>query len=271
MPGATSSDVFVVTTRLRDGSSRRLVLRWYSDDRAADRDPDAVAREVVALDALLGAGIPAPTLIAALDDGSTAAAGVLMSELRGRPLFDLPDPGAIRDVLTAIHAIDPAPLARFRYRGYHEDARLDRPSWWQDRSAWERAVTRTSTARPSGPDTFIHRDFHPGNLLWSSGRFQGVVDWVNACVGPAAVDAAHCRVNLALLFGPERADETIAGDPAWDIELALGILDWEDRANDHWPGAVPSALAALGAPSVDVTTARWRLEAFVGRALAELG
>ena len=85
------------------------------------------------------------------------------------------------------------------------------------------------------------------------------------------MDGAHWRVNLALLFGPERADDIFPGDPAWDIELALGILDWEDGANDHWPGELPSALVAMGAPRVDVATARRRLEAFVGRALAELG
>jgi aminoglycoside phosphotransferase (APT) family kinase protein len=270
LSGATSSDVFRVTTQLRDRSNRRLVLRWYEEARAARREPDAVVREVTALRALTGTGVPAPRLIASYDGGAEAAAGVLMSEIPGRPRFDLPDPGAMLDVLATIHAVDRTPIARYRYRGYHEDARLDRPSWWRDRPAWERAIIRTSTVRPSGPDRFIHRDFHPGNLLWSDDRLQGVVDWVDACIGPAAVDVAHCRVNLALLFGPERAD-IVPGDPAWDIELALGILDWEDGANDRWPDSLPSTLATMGAPLVDVATARRRLEAFVRRALAGLG
>jgi aminoglycoside phosphotransferase (APT) family kinase protein len=271
LPGATSSDVYSLTTRTAAGSTRRLVLRWYPAGPAAIGEPLAVAREAAALRALAGSGVPAPILIATLDDEPSTPAGVLMSELPGRPRFDLPDPGGVRDVLAAIHAVDPAPMAGHRYRGYHEDARLDRPVWWQDRPAWERAATRTSTARPAAPDRFIHRDFHPGNLLWVDGRLAGVVDWVGACVGPAGIDVAHCRLNLALLWGPERADDALPGDPAWDIEAAFGILDWEGDANDRWPGAIPSALVALGALPVDAATTRRRLERFVRLALARLG
>jgi len=271
LPGATSSDVYSVTTRSATGSTRRLVLRWFRAGPAAIGEPLAVAREAAALRALAGSDVPAPVLIATLDTDPSVAAGVLMSELPGRPRFDLPDPAAVRDVLAAIHAVDPAPMAAHHYRGFHEDARLDRPIWWQDRPAWERATARTSTARPTAPDRFIHRDFHPGNLLWVDERLTGVVDWVNACVGPAGIDDAHCRLNLALLWGPERADDALPGDPAWDIEAAFGILDWEGDANDRWPGAMPIALVDLGAPTVDAATTRRRLETFVRRALARLG
>ena len=61
------------------------------------------------------------------------------------------------------------------------------------------------------------------------------------------------------------------GDPAWDIEAAFGALDWEGDANERWPGAIPAALAAMGAPRVEADLARPRLEEFVRRALARLG
>jgi uncharacterized protein involved in copper resistance len=58
------------------------------------------------------------------------------------------------------------------------------------------------------------------------------VDWVNACVGPAGVDVAHCRLNLAMMHGVAEANEFLdayidtAGhyhhDPFWDIDAALG-------------------------------------------------
>ncbi len=131
---------------------------------------------------------------------------------------------------------------------------------------------QTTTARPTGPDAFIHRDFHPANLLWVDGRLTGVVDWVNACVGPAGVDTAHCRVNLAILWGAEAADRQLPGDPAWDVEAAMGALDWgEGRDASDWPGSGLASLAELGAPLVDPATARDRLEGFLGRALASLG
>ncbi len=107
----------------------------------------------------------------------------------------------------------------------------------------------------------IHRDFHPDNVLWSDGRISGVVDWANACLGPAAVDVAHFRVNLAVLHGPATADAVLPGDPAWDLELAMGFLEWGPGA-DAWAGPWPELPA---------DTARSRLETFVARALAALG
>ena len=104
----------------------------------------------------------------------------------------------------------------------------------------------------------------PGQTSCGSGRtLTGIVDWVNACVGPAEVDAAHLRVNLAVLEDVAHADRVVAGDPAWDIEAAFGFLDWGSRdAVEAWPSPWPELGAA---------TARSRLEVFVARALAQLG
>ena len=236
------------------------ILRWYDDDRFLAEEPDAIAREIAALTALAGSGVPAPRLIAA---SARAPAALLMTRLAGSPDPDIPDPAAIIDLLAAIHAVPPGPLARWSYRGYHEDRDLARPSWWRDAGHWHRAVQQTTTSRPRGPAVLIHRDFHPGNVLWSGRALTGIVDWVNACVGPAAVDAAHLRVNLAVLEDVAKADRVVAGDPAWDIEAALDFLDWGSLdAVEAWPGPWPELSA---------DTARVRLEAFVANALAQLG
>ena len=50
---------------------------------------------------------------------------------------------------------------------------------------------------------FLHRDFHPGNLLWTDERITGVVDWVSACAGPPEEDIGHCRANLAIRHGQD--------------------------------------------------------------------
>ena len=166
-------------------------------------------------------------------------------------------------MLDRIHALPTAPLAAWSYRRYHEGITLTRPSWWRGAATWER-VARLAEAPPVVAEpVVIHRDFHPGNLLWVEGRLSGVVDWVEACIGPAAVDASHMRVNLAVLHGAGMADRVIAGDPAWDIEAALDFLDWSPPgAVDAWAGPWPHL-------SADV--ARGRLEAFVAEALARLG
>jgi aminoglycoside phosphotransferase (APT) family kinase protein len=109
----------------------------------------------------------------------------------------------------------------------------------------------------------IHRDFHPGNILWSDGRLSGIVDWVSACVGPALFDDGHLRVNLAIMHGPGEPDRVIPGDPAWDIEAAFSALDWSSTSvNDTWRAPWPHIRADVG---------RRRLEAFVAGALADLG
>ena len=80
---------------------------------------------------------------------------------------------------------------------------------------------------------FIHRDYHPTNVLWRGTAVSGVVDWINACRGPAGVDVAHCRTNLEAMYGLETADQFLARyrdvadgfayDPYWDIDSLLDM------------------------------------------------
>ena len=189
----------------RGGTSRELVLRvhdraWFTDE------PEALAREVVALTRLDGTDIPAPRLMGWSERDPAA---VLMSRVPGAPELTLPDPGAVRALLDRLHALPPDGLSEWSYRGYHEDVVLVRPAWWHDAAIWERAVRQTETNRPEADAVVIHRDFHPGNILWAEGRLSGVVDWVSACVGPAAFDVSHLRVNLAVLHGPDEPDRAI--------------------------------------------------------------
>jgi aminoglycoside phosphotransferase (APT) family kinase protein len=72
---------------------------------------------------------------------------------------------------------------------------------------WARAIAIARAPVPAYEPVLCHRDFHPGNVLWHHGELSGIVDWTHACTGPVAADVAHCRVNLALLFGLEVADE----------------------------------------------------------------
>jgi hypothetical protein len=62
--------------------------------------------------------------------------------------------------------------------------------------------------------------------MWARGRLTGAVDWAFASTGPPAIDVGHCRLNLAVLFGADRAgqfglaDEAETGrrvDPWWDL------------------------------------------------------
>jgi aminoglycoside phosphotransferase (APT) family kinase protein len=93
---------------------------------------------------------------------------------------------------------------------------------------------------PDYAPVLCHRDFHPGNVLWRDGRLSGVVDWTHSCVGPAAADVAHCRVNLAVLFGQDVADEFArrygaVDDLAWfDV---VDLVGWRTLEPWRWQDA----------------------------------
>jgi hypothetical protein len=54
----------------------------------------------------------------------------------------------------------------------------------------------------------LHRECHPGDVLWSRGKVSGVVDWVR--IGSPCANVGHCRVNLAYQFGQEAAERFLA-------------------------------------------------------------
>jgi aminoglycoside phosphotransferase (APT) family kinase protein len=260
MPGANRPSAHVLT----GPNGEALVLRWFDGWPASldevERPVTLVRREALALAALAGSGVPVPRLIAwKADDVPVLLAQRLPGEVRMAP----PDVGALQTVLDRLHATPAGDLAAWSYRGYHEGVSLVRPSWWVGASVWERARVATETRRPTSPPVLIHRDFHAGNLLWSDRELTGVIDWGQACVGPAEFDTAHWRVNHALLHGGDAIPPEMAGDPSWDIEAAFGIFDgWDQDEIDRWRGPWNH---------IDGSTARQRLEAFVVRAVAALG
>ena len=91
------------------------------------------------------------------------------------------------------------------YRPYALEMRRP-PRLGHSADAWRRAIEVVDGPAPSDERRFIHRDYHPGNVLWARGRVSGVIDWVNASIGAPEADVGHCRVNLAGRFGQPAAD-----------------------------------------------------------------
>jgi aminoglycoside phosphotransferase (APT) family kinase protein len=113
------------------------------------------------------------------------------------------------------------------------------------------------TQAPSYRPRFIHRDFHPGNVLWARGRVSGVVDWANACRGPAGCDVATCAGNLIDLGGPGVAARFVAAyeavtgqhhDPYWEIASVLehGPSPWAGFTVESSEARLAAALASMG-------------------------
>jgi aminoglycoside phosphotransferase (APT) family kinase protein len=100
---------------------------------------------------------------------------------------------------------------------------------------WWTAIEVFEGPPPVVERCFIHRDYHPGNVLWSRGRVTGIVDWGHASIGSPYADVGHCRVNLAYQVGQEAAHRFLAHyqdltgrrgyHPYWDIVAAIGGMD----------------------------------------------
>jgi hypothetical protein len=142
-------------------------------------------------------------------------------------------------LLPRIHGTALPPGATLpRFAPYRPDSYRP-PGWARYPRVWERAAEISLGPAPDLPAVLLHRDFHPGNVLWRRGQVSGVVDWMGACAGPAAADVAHCRVNL-LTMGAEVMErftvmwERVAGagyHPWGDVVTIVGFLD---DLRDDW-------------------------------------
>jgi aminoglycoside phosphotransferase (APT) family kinase protein len=241
LAGGTSSAVHAVDVELAGGPTARLVLRRFVRADWLAAEPDLAAREAAALTIAAGSSVPTPSLVAVDPDGDGAGdPAVLMTRLPGvvdwNPTEVETYLRGLAEALPPIHEAvvgdgprppDYAPYAVAMHRA---------PSWAAQPDAWLRAIEVLEGPLPTGEKSFIHRDYHPGNVLWHGGAVSGVVDWVNASVGSPWADVGHCRCNLASEVGPAAADRFLecyrvaAGrhddyHPYWDIVAVIGGLD----------------------------------------------
>jgi Ser/Thr protein kinase RdoA (MazF antagonist) len=220
--GGNTGNVFALDTSDR----KSLVLKLYRPD---PREPDSAWREAHILDLIADRGLPAPRAVAFDREGKACGRPVLLmtrvsGSLRARPT----DRPQLRELVTFARRIHEVQVGQHQlpaYKPWGLDGRLSMPHGWTDRAVWKAAVVVAKAPAPREGECFIHRDFHPGNVLWSGARIAGVVDWLHGCWGPPSVDFAHCRLNLWLDHGPAVADAFMKPDeihPYWDIVDALG-------------------------------------------------
>ncbi|MDV9171465.1 alpha/beta fold hydrolase [Streptomyces sp. W16] len=191
---------------LDDGTD--LVQRTFVKPFFRHHGPGLLAREASVLTLLAGQdGIPAPELVAV--DAAAEHCDhptLLMSALPGRVRVDGDDLDRRLDLLAAqlvrVHGVVPDERPR-TYQAWTSAERVRTP----DGVLWERAVDVIRRDPPPYEGRFLHRDFHPGNVLFTGAgpglRITGVVDWVETSWGPADLDVAHCSTALALLHGTE--------------------------------------------------------------------
>jgi len=250
---------------VRDGDSlQRVVLRRYLRPEQQAERPSCARLEANALEHVAVAPVPTPALLGCDPDGTlTGVPAVLMTELAGQPRWDGQPrtqwANQLAEIAVAVHQLPLPKAGTTRAYSRYSQQSYEPPRWAADRRTWEQAIEIFHRPTPPGPTCFIHRDFHPGNLLWQRSSLSGVVDWESASLGPVHVDLGHCRLNFfygtpALADLLVRAWERITGDTynSWgDIVAIIGVLDGL-RENPPGPSAREALEHALAAAVSDV-------------------
>jgi aminoglycoside phosphotransferase (APT) family kinase protein len=259
-----------------DGS--KLVLRLMTEEPWRRHAGGLLSRESLVQTQLADSDVPAPRSIAV--DATGEQAGVpahLMSYLPGALALDRDDDAnleALAAPLTGIHAVHPGDGGWPRtYQSWAWPEKRIVPEWSEQPALWRRAFAVLEGEAPAYEPMFLHRDFHPGNVLWEGDAVTGVVDWVETSAGPAALDVAHCMTGLALLHGVNAAtrfaqhyrrasgrDE--ASSAYWWVMDVVGFLPGPQKVTVPWREA---------GRSIDDALAYQRLEAALASALAGLG
>jgi aminoglycoside phosphotransferase (APT) family kinase protein len=211
-----------------------LVLRRYVTDEIVAELPMIVEREAQALKvARTVLGKLVPELVAHDVSGvHSGCPSLIMTFLPGQPVVHELDLRQIAEPLALLHATT-APTDFPQYHPWFNIDRLAVPKWTKRPETWTALINAVHDGEPSSAEAFLHRDYHPGNLLWEKEHLSGIVDWPSSCRGPRGVDVAHTRGNLALVDGVEAAEQFLHAyrdivpaydhDPWWDIADLLSF------------------------------------------------
>ncbi|GIP46558.1 hypothetical protein J53TS2_01490 [Paenibacillus sp. J53TS2] len=251
LKGGISSAVYGLKIKQGD-HCHEAVLRQFTNTEWLREEPELALHETAALQAASAAGLSSPRWVACDPDGGACGLpSVLMTRLPGRVVLDPADlPGWLGGLawkLAEIHAAEGPPI-EWSYFTYNEVSRLTVPEWTRVPEAWGRIIDRVQGLSSPYRPQFIHRDYHPTNVLWQEGEVSGVVDWVNACMGPTGIDTGHCRLNLVQMYGVEAADAFLesylsvarkdgcnVNDPYWDMLCLIEMLPGPPEVYQGWP------------------------------------
>ncbi|CAM3587221.1 phosphotransferase family protein [Occultella aeris] len=272
LTGGLSEAMFRLDLTGTDVAAAVVLRRWPND---GDWQRDSVRREATALTLLSGRRVGAPELIATDPAGEwTGRPANLMTHLPGagqlRPADVERWTGEMAARLALIHDQPRDPHQPISKKWVDLDDQ-DRRAWLADLPHGDEALSLARAATVPVREVFGHGDYQHFNLLWNRGRLTGVVDWTMSGVADAGRDVGHCALNLAVLYGPDRAGrfvahyEAITGtrvDPAW---LMSELLDFSPA----WPEFIPRQVG--GRVPVDRAGMRGRVEELIVEVLRAAG
>ena len=238
LKGSTSSTLHHISLKSNQDITN-LVVRQFDNNEWLKEEPDLACHEAASLRFAERISIQTPEMIAFDEtDKNCGVPVILMTMLEGsvdlKPRNMSQWVNRLAEALVKIHAVE-ADNFPWKYFTYNDISSVKVPSWSSVPKSWEKAIEIVKGIQPPYKECFIHRDYHPANILWKDGSVSGVVDWVNACRGPAGIDIGHCRLNLAMLYDVATADRFLTAyeqnqddiftyDPYWDFVSLIDIL-----------------------------------------------
>ncbi|WP_152656054.1 phosphotransferase family protein [Oceanobacillus sp. CFH 90083] len=246
LKGSTTAAMYAIVLQLSADEKIELVLRQYDKSSFSAKD---IEQEADSLKAAASLSVDTPQYIAADPHGEIIGKPLLlMRKLEGKvnilPANQAEWSKKLAGTLARIHdnSIDKIPWKHERYQKADE---IDIPAWTGKQEVWAALKEVALQPEPSYTPRFIHRDFHPANVLWKDGEVSGVVDWANGCLGHAGIDVGHCRWNLAMLYGVEAADAFLSAyqekakhgfsyNVYWDIVSLMDVLEGQPDVYPGW-------------------------------------
>ncbi|WP_034093234.1 phosphotransferase family protein [Streptacidiphilus albus] len=220
-----------------------MVLRRFPPgDRAAARE----ARVLAALD---GLGGWAPRLLDADPEGKRfGEPATMITRLPGRSDITSPSPEVAAVQLgRALARLHDVPLARLTGLRDGMAAATISSSRAKDAGPAAPILAAHGHRLADEPRVLTHYDYWSGNALWQQDELVGIVDWSGASLAPRGFDVSWCRLDLALLHGPdapemflaayeEAAGRTVPNAILWDL-FALtnshhGVETWLPNYHD---------------------------------------
>ena len=271
LTGGNFTSIWRLEVDLAEGDRRPVVARI----RPADAPAAGVGQVLPRLREL---GIPAPRLIwtGDLADGRRAT---VLEFLHGESVgHDTPLATRVRELamtLAAVHALDHRELGHLE--PFPILPTLHHRSWISPHPLAETALAVLDHAAArlgTQPEFVVHGDYWTGNILWDKGRIVGLLDWDNVGRGSSAADVAKCRLDLALRFGTEAADDLLAhyellvgtsssDQSYWD--LRIGIEGMPDPGRWWLP-----TYQRLGVTDLTPAIVRQRYDVYLHRVLQTL-
>lgn len=252
-----------------------VVLRYVDIDRWGEVGRRHVLGEALACRLMESSPVPTPRLIASDPTGVSGAYANLTTWLPGSVRLGPLDDAALDALARAAAAVHAQPVAPAdRPPAYVSWAPDDPevPLWTHRPELWTRAIAEYARPAPDTAYGLIHRDFHPGNVLWVGNGLTGLIDWTETSWGPADLDVSHAISNFAMLHDLGRAEVFLRAYAA-----AGGRRHPDPRVRRYWQivdilGFLPDPAVQLAAilvarPDLDAAMMQAALEDLLARTL----